>query len=233
MPAPFIGLEKGNCAPLLQGEDLKRYGPTNPAKGQRQTLLQVLSKCTVIELRWRSLFERPATAGRFDDRDVSLAVLDHLLLQVVKIDGNVLRAFCRQRCGGRGSDCPPGSTVPSHATSKARVMKHQNVGDRRRGPACCLQVEPQVDSAARVCGSLLGNVFASLLSNLTAHVTVCTVYGTEPALGYALIRSPLSSFGKLIRSSDAMAPFPVLYLSYSSGLAKQGMDSRVDTWVLG
>lgn len=65
----------------------------------------------------------------------------------------------------------------------------------RREQIGYLQVYPQVDSSAGICERPLGDVFAALISNFAAHVTVWAVYGTEPPLGCALVRCPLSPVG--------------------------------------
>ena len=79
---------------------------------------------------------------------------------------------------------------PRHEVWSSRVSL-----DRRRVQRGYLQVQLQVDSSAGACERPLWDVFAALISNLTAHVTVWAVYGTEAPLGCALVRCPLSSEG--------------------------------------
>ena len=59
-----------------------------------------------------------------------------------------------------------------------------------------LQVQPQVDISARACACPLGYVIAAFTCNLTDHVTVWEVYGTEPQLGCALFKCPFPSVRK-------------------------------------
>ena len=67
------------------------------------------------------------------------------------------------------------------------------VSHYRVGHVCCLQTQSQIDSAARARNSPLGFDAAAFLANLTAHVTVCTIYSTKTSLEFALACCPPSS----------------------------------------